>query len=622
MIKKKLVLWSFFLHICITTALAQEKKEYVFEDIGKPIRMNLSIELLTNDPETGPIAWAGLTDADRSALVGVHIVSGKLIQIDLTPYGKANSVLLFKHSEQVLYLFAGNKGRFLKYDIPTGKISTVGKPGIGTYWVGGSYTIAPNGKIYVGTFPRGSVSILDPATQQVEHLTRISPNANVEYVIKPASDADGIIYFPMGMQHGELWSYDPRTKEKKQLLPENLQTYGAPPIWRAADGKVYGKKGKTLFLCTADGIQIGETQPVIEKPIVALDGKIASHIDDNGNLIVVNQKTKEQTVVKSSFEASSKLVFSISDIHHGKLYGSSMKPGNMFSYDLKTGALTNMGRIARGGVQIYDLLSYGKGLFTSSYTGGYIEYFEPNRPKSANNPRLLVQLHGRDKQERPVQLVSASDGKIYSPTAPIKGYLGGTLVQIDPVALKTVTFKDLIPKQSYTSVTAVPETDEIFVTSSIRGGTSAKPTEKEAWVFLWDTKTQKISHKLQPIPGATTYTTAVRAPNGNIYGFSGNNKFYVFNPVKRETVCLGEVEGSDASGRSRVILSESVGSDGLLYGIDNISGNLLAINPADHSVHILAQHNSLRGARFAKVQSDGYLYYPTGPSLMRVRVIH
>ena len=621
MIKKKIIALSFI--ICMVgAAYAQERKEFVFEDLGKPIRMDLPIELVTDAPETGPIAWAGLTDADRSALVGVHMESGQLTQVDLTPYGKANSVLLFKQSERVLYLFAGVKGRFLKYDIPSGKLSTIGEPSIATYWVRGSFTVAPDGKIYVGTFPQGSLSIFDPATEKVEHLTRISPNAGIEYIIKPESDADGIIYCPMGMHHGELWSFDPKTKEKKQLLPKNLQTYGVPSIWRAEDGKVYGKKGNTVFLCAADGITTGQTQPARKENNPALNGKTVLHIDDNGSLVLEDQRTKERTLIKSTFEASAKLVFSISDIHDGKLYGSSMKPGNMFSYDTKTGELTNMGRVARGSTQIYDLLSYGKGLFVSSYTGGYIEYFEPGRPRSANNPRLLAHLHRLAKQERLVQLVLGPDGKIYSPTAPIKGHIGGTLLQIDPVAMKTAIFRheDLIPDQSYTSVTSVPETNEIFVTSSIQGGTSAKPTEKEAWVFLWDTKTQKMTYKAQPIRGATSYSKTVRASNGNIYGFSGN-KFYVFNPVKREVVFQGEVKGRDDSARVRVVVSEQTGANGLVYVVDSAGGNLITINPSDHSVHILAQHDSLKGARFAEVQADGYLYYSHGPSLMRVKIM-
>src|SRR5690606_40520422 len=116
--------------------------------------------------------------------------------------------------------------------------------------------------------------------EKVQHLTRISSNAGIEYINRPVSDADGIIYCPMGMHHGELWSFDPKTKEKKQLLPKNLQTYGVPSIWRAEDGKVYGKKGNTVFLCAADGITTGQTQQSRKENNPALNGKTVLHIDD------------------------------------------------------------------------------------------------------------------------------------------------------------------------------------------------------------------------------------------------------------------------------------------------------------------------------------------------------
>lgn len=619
MIKTKALLFFLLIHTMISIATAQKERKFTFEELGKPIRMNLPIELVTKATETGPIAWAGLTDAERSALIGVHMESGQLTQVDLTPYGKANSVLIFKHNEQTLYLFAGNKGRFLKYDIPSGTLSTVGPPSAATYWVSGSYTVAPDGKIYVGTFPQGGLSILDPATEQVEHKTHISTNAGMEYIIKPVSDADGIIYLPHGMHHGELWSFNPTTKEQQQLLPEDLQTYGAPVLWKASDGKVYGKKGNTTFSCMATGITPGPTQPAQIETDCLWNGKTAVLINENGHLEVKDNNSKQTSIIKSTFVPSAKLVFSISDVHNGKLYGSSMKPGHMFSYDLQTGELRNMGRITRGSTQIYDLLSYGKGLFTSSYTGGYIEYFDPSLPKSTDNPRLLAYLHKSDKQERPVQLTLASDGNIYSPTAPIKGHLGGTLVQIDPKNMKTKTFKDLIPNQSYTSVTDIPETDEIFVTSSISGGSSAKPTEKEAWVFLWNTKTNSISYKTQPITAATSYTKAVRATNGNIYGFT-SDQFYVFDPIKREIQHRGEIKVSNSKTKARIVPSEKTGTDGLLYLIDSQGGHLLSIDPSTNSVQVLASHPSLQGARFAKIQEDGYLYYPSGSSLMRVRI--
>src|SRR5699024_3322255 len=175
--------------------------------------------------------------------------------------------------------------------------------------------------------------------------------------------------------------------------------------------------------------------------------------------------------------------------------------------------------------------------------------------------------------------------------------------------------------QSYTSVVSVPETGEIFVTSTIKGGSSSKPTEKDAWVFLWDPQTKQMSYKTQPIPGANTYSKAVRAPDGMIYGFAGNH-YYVFDPVKRKTIFTGILPGRKKGTYPRSpVLSDIPASNGMIYGIDTEMGNLILINPNNHKISILTQDNSMKRTRFAEMEPDGYLYYENAGHLMRVKVL-
>ncbi len=221
-----------------------------------------------------------------------------------------------------------------------------------------------------------------------------------------------------------------------------------------------------------------------------------------------------------------------------------------------------------------------------------------------------------------MQLTLGPDGNIYPPTVPIKGYLGGTLVRVNPKKNWRVNiYRDLIHNQSFSSVVAVPETGELFVTSSIAGGSSSKPTEKAAWVILWDTKTEQVDFKTQPVPGATSYGKAVRAPDGTIHGTAGN-RYYVFDPVNRETVFTGALPGraADASPRP-LVLSDGPASDGLIYGVDSLMGNLVVIDPTTRQVKILAQDASFKGTRFAQTEPDGNLYYQDGAKLMRVKVV-
>ena len=607
---------------CAKSPVQAQPASYTFEDLGKPIRFSVDIEFVTRDAKTGPIAWAGLTSATRSALVGVNETTGKIINADLTPYGKGNGVVLFKHDEKTIYIYAGNPGRFFRYDVETAKLTPLGQPSKATYWMKASQMIAPDGKIYVGTYPDVAVSVLDPATDTTKVIDKISDDPKEEYVISLAASKDGMLYFGTGMQHGELWSYNPANGQKQQILPKNLQTYSSPQLWTGADGNVYGLKGKSTFKCFPDKIEIGDAP---ERPAAVLDneanGKIATFIDKNGNLELKDKVTGKITNVPSGFDTPAHSLFNISDPHEGKLYGSSFKPGPIYSFDIKTKKLTDLGFLTRGHVQVYDILSYGDGILMSSYVGGYLDYYQPDKPRSASNPRPVAALHALANQERAVQLTLAPDGNIYAPTIPIKGYLGGALVRVNPKDWKVKVYSDVIHNQSFSSVVSVPKTGEIFVTSSVAGGSSAKPTEKEAWVFLWDPKTEQITFKTQPIPGANSYSKAVLAPNGMIYGFA-TDKYYVFDPVKRQTIFTGNLPGRTPDDYPRApLLSDEPASDGLIYGVDSTTGNLFSINPANSKITLLAKDASLKDTHFARTEPDGYLYYNEGARLMRVKVV-
>lgn len=615
------VMTALFLFTCVLffeTATAQTKK-YIFENLGKPVRTPLPISFVTHDKEVGSFAWGSQTDAEKNVLVGVNVVDGSVTTVDFSDYGKANSLLIFKKDEQFIYLYAGKKGRFFKFDIRTGELRQLGEESNALYWMRSSWTIDANGLIYVGTYPRAAISVLNPHTDETFVIDRISTSKGSEYVINPASSKDGIIYFPTGMHHGEIWSYNPKTEEKKQILPEKLMTYGAAVIWQAEDGNVYGRKGSVNFMCTPDSIVEGRTQVAKEvRSDNVVHGKIASYVNKDGDLVLEDPTTKETTIIPSQVELAAHEVFSIGDIYQGKLYGSTMKPGNTFSYDLKTGKLEDLGLLTRGRIQVYDILTYQDGMFMSSYTGGFVDYLTSEGNNSELKRKSIANLHAKAKQERLVQLTLGPDRKIYAPTVPIKGHLGGVLTMIDPKTMKTEVFHDLVHNQSFTSVTAIPETNELFITSSINGGSSAKPTEKESYIILWDTKLKKRTHQAQPIPGSTRYGKTVLSKQGLIYGTS-KDRYYVFDPIARKTI-FQEILLPSPRGKSNLFLSDQLANDGLIYGIDATGGRLFSIDPVSHAFKILAENESLIGSRFAEVRADGYLYYSNGASLFRVQL--
>ncbi len=601
------------------TALAQLQ----VENLGEPVRTEVPIEFVTRDSRTGSIAWAGYSGADRYGVVGIQTETGAVTEVDLSSYGKTNTaVLVFKHNDRQLFIFAGNPGRFFRYDIRQGKLTRLGEPTKATFWHKQGAVTGCSGNIYVGTYPRATVVELNTKTGSVKLIEQIADDTSLDYVGQPACASDGQLYFPVGMPKGQLWSYNPATGEKRQILPESLQTYGYAVLWQGNDGRVYGEKDTAVFVCDASGIRpAGKVKPPAVKKDNEIKGKIAVTIDKDGRLVLKDMATRKNSFILTSFLTPAAGLYSLGDVHGGKLFGSSFKPGSTFTFDLRTRKFEDHGVLTTGKIQVYDYLSHEQGVFMCSYTGGHIDLYPAGKELVIKNRKHIVNLHATENQERPRQLATGPDGMVYCVSRPLKGMLGGRLTRIDPKTLAVTSYKDteLIPHQSYASVTTVPETGELFITASTGGGTGARAITTETYVFLWDTKTASVSHRAQPLPGVSTYGNAVRAPNGILYGFSGN-RYYAFDPRQRKTIFTGVLERTSANANAHVMLSERPAPDGLLYGVDAVSGHIIVIDPADHSIRVLGGDPSLKNTRFAGVYADGYLYYGYHSALMRVKV--
>jgi hypothetical protein len=248
--------------------------------------------------------------------------------------------------------------------------------------------------------------------------------------------------------------------------------------------------------------------------------------------------------------------------------------------------------------------------------GAYVDLYDPAKPiKQGTNPRRVGRAEG---QERPVQWCLGPDGMLYTGTEPAKGRLGGALMRVNPADLSLKVWPTPIPNQSIEYLAPIPETNELFCTTSIRGGSSAIPTEKEACVFIWDIKKEEMVFRADPIPGSKTYGRAVRGQNGLIYGVVGG-KFYVFDPKARKVVFTGDLPVKYVYFPQ--LNREPVGPRGLIYGLGE--GAVFAIDPTDNSARIVARDPSIgggpgeRGAFGFFVTQDGVLYYGAGATLMR-----
>ena len=299
---------------------------------------------------------------------------------------------------------------------------------------------------------------------------------------------------------------------------------------------------------------------------------------------------------------------------NGKIYGAGYigRP-TLFTYDLVSSKLTDLGVEGAGKTQIYDILGLKRGVFFTSYSEGGIDIYDPASGKLTPVAQLNSEKY---QQERLSQLCLGSDGMIYICTTPTKGILGGALVKVNPNDLSVKVWRNIIPEQSLQSVVTVPATKEVFFTSSIRGGSTAIPTQKEAVVGFWDVKGEKIAWQGKPIPGTSGYGQAALGSDGLIYGLT-DTKYYIINPKNREVIKVADLPVSVL--RYLAFHDVSAGPKGLLYGLGDDA--IFAIDPKTKKATILARHESIKDARGIMITNDGTVYYGSGVELWRARPV-
>ena len=587
--------------------------QYRFEPLGRPLTpMAAEIALTTPGPDGRVQAWAVVEAPEMYGVIGVSVDTGETQWIDLADYGYGHIQITSTPSGK-LYLYAGNPGHFLKYDIASKELTDLGAPARDTvYWLG--QAVGPDGKLFVGVGLGARLVYVDPATDEIKNLGSMADDPKNRYLLHPVVSDANVLYGPIGLHHPALVACDVKSGQSRQILPEELKTgSGMVSVWVADDGQVYGERSGRQFRCHPDRIEYIEgAPPARSTDLVRQAGDYtAEQIDTRGRLILRHRQGGEPKTVQTQFPGVPKEIFCISCERDGKVYGGGgSHQANTFTVDMKTAELNDHGRHTRGGVQVYDILSHPRGLFYSSYVGANLDFWNPE----TNERRHIATLEEDYDQERAWQLTLGPDGMIYTGTRPIKGHLGGAVVRVNPEDFSFKLWRNVIPNQSFISAVAVPKTGEIFFTSSVQGGTSAAPTETEAYVMLWDCAKEEMVWKGTPLPGTTVYGKAAIGTNGIVYGLAGN-RYFAFDPVARRVIHTGELPVGDPALPGMV--DEAAGPQGLIFGLGD--GAIFAIDPADHQARIIARHESIDDrVRGMYVTQDGVLYYSKGSELWRV----
>ncbi|MFW5868556.1 MAG: hypothetical protein ACOCX2_12105, partial [Armatimonadota bacterium] len=465
--------------------------------------------------------------------------------------------------------------------------------------------------------PYASLVWVDTNTGEIGSAGSLTDSELNKYAFPSVAVSDaGIVYVPVGLHHQELFAYDPATGEATEILPDELNELShAPRVWKAADGNVYGRSVDTRYLCTPTGIVTDcEILPAAEnRPVV--DGWRLRGIDQEGALTMEQVESGDEKTLQTDYHGRPVMIYCVATEWDGRIWGGNGFPARVFSYDEETGEMVDHGQQTGGRIQVYDIIGTPEGLLLSGYTGATINFWDPNAPEGEQDN---VGLARGENQERPIRWTEGPDGNYYIGTRPIKGHVGGGLCRVtldgDDAPAEARWWIDPIGEQSITGCAPVPETGELLCATSNYGGSSSIPTEPEGHVFLWNCADEEVAEIDEPIPGARSYSAPVRAETGLVYMFASTDeggRYVAYDPVERETVHVGET-GFDRV-RFPQLHDAPVGPEGLLIGLADDA--VFAIDPADHSVRILARHPSITDAHGFMVSGDGVLYYGSDAEL-------
>lgn len=274
------------------------------------------------------------------------------------------------------------------------------------------------------------------------------------------------------------------------------------------------------------------------------------------------------------------------------MQASSAAEYDVFTNEFKT---FNMG-------QAGSIIPYKEKVYFGVYPGAKLYEYEPLKESSSTNPHYLFTAGQR--QDRLMYGV-VGGGKIYIPSIPDYGELGGAIVVFDPRVPDPEnsyqTFRNIVQDQSVISVTYFK--GKLYGATSIRGGLGSSPIATEAKMFVWDVeKQEKITEFTLDIPGLV-HPEAIAGltigPDNLIWGGLSNTVFAI-DPETLKVVKHQDVFPNDNNWEYWAS-AEMQWNKGLLYMC--LGCRLVVLNP------VTIEFEHLADADAFAVGEDGNIYY-------------
>jgi hypothetical protein len=145
---------------------------------------------------------------------------------------------------------------------------------------------------------------------------------------------------------------------------------------------------------------------------------------------------------------------------------------------------------------------------------------------------------------RPFDLLAHPDGKLLVLAGgPGYGYTGGGLMFWDRESetATVIGHTEIIPDHATMSMLPLPD-GRLLCGTTTAPGTGGQQRATEARMYIMDIASKHIEWQETLFPDAQGYTDMIAAPGGLVYGVVDNERFFVFDPAKREVVHQQDLE--------------------------------------------------------------------------------
>jgi len=507
--------------------------------------------------------------------------------------------------DKMIYLatISSDRAKFLRFDPakPEKGIINLGEPSSTETFVNqGAILVGRDGKIYAGTYPGAKLISYDPKTGELRDHGRMDETQT--YNKQLAQGKGGWIYNGVGVNRPRIIAYDPSTGVKREVAAGKEGVPGTGYVYGGTDGHAYGSAGTHHFRLLdgeAAPIPLGEKAP---QPTMALaDGRqlMSAQITDYANqectYRLLDPTSHTPASFRFTFEGSGVPIFTLGEGPKQLVYGSTILPMEIFSYDPAASKMTYLGHLGSG--ELYSIKTWRGIPFFCSYPGSAVWRYDASRPWDpgwglVRNPSMVVGKYGLGKGHlRPYAIIEGPDDKLYIGSVSGYGTSGGGMAVFDPLAGRRVkNYREPFEEYGVVSLAYDPGSGTIF------GGSKG--------LFVWDPAKEQMVH-VEPIPTPNALCLA----GGRLFTVSGQT-LRVFDIAQRQVV--HEASIGTGSQRSNAL---SLSTDGLIYGLTD--KELYTIDPKTYAVTRLAELPVT--ARCGWVINETGIYFGSADHVWRYR---